>query len=192
MKVLIVYAHPNPQSFNHAILESFISGLQEGGHTHETSDLYADSFDACFKGPDFAQFTGGQMPADVLGEQQKVSQADALVFIYPIWWWGPPAILKGWYDRVLSMGFAYGISEQGQPMGLLKLNKVVHITTTMGKEDSYKGMGVEDAIKTVDRATFTGMCGVQNVEHVFLFSAATDAEARNKQLDTAKSLGKNL
>lgn len=192
MKVLVVYAHPNPQSFNHAIMESFTNGLREAGHTYEISDLYTDGFDPCFKGSDFAQFTGGQMPEDVVKEQQKVSQADALAFIHPIWWWAPPAIVKGWYDRILSLGFAYTIGEQGQLIGLLKHKKVVHITTTAGGEDSYKGMGIEDAVKTIDRAAFTDVCGIQNVEHVFLFSAATDAEARKKHLDLAHSLGKNF
>ncbi|MBN1191817.1 MAG: NAD(P)H-dependent oxidoreductase [Dehalococcoidales bacterium] len=192
MKVLVVYAHPNPQSFNHAVMESFTNGLKEAGHTYEVLDLYAGGFDPCFKGPDFAQFTGGRMPDDVIKEQQRVSQADAMAFIYPIWWWAPPAILKGWYDRVLSMGFAYGMNEQGQLMGLLKHKKVLHITTTMGDEGSYKALGAEDAIKAVDRAAFSGVCGIQNVEHVFLYSAATSAGARESHLNLVNSLGKNF
>ncbi len=192
MKALIVYAHPNPQSFNHAILESFTAGLKEAGHTFEVSDLYAQGFDPRFTGADFAQFTGGQMPADVVKEQQKVAAADALVFIHPVWWWMPPAITKGWYDRVLSVGFAYGISEQGQPVGLLKGKKVLTITTTMGQEASYKGMGVEEAIKATDAATFTAMCGIQDVKHVFLYAAATDADARKGHLEKAKQLGKGF
>lgn len=192
MNVLIVYSHPNPQSFNHAIMESFTSGLKEAGHTFDISDLYTGGFDPCFKAPDFAQFSGGQMPQDVVKEQQKVSRADALVFIYPIWWWAPPAIIKGWYDRVLSLGFAYNIDEKGQPVGLLKHKKVVHITTTMGEEDFYKSMGIEEAIKVIDVANFTGICGVKNVEHVFLYSAATDEEARKGHLELVRRLGKEF
>jgi NAD(P)H dehydrogenase (quinone) len=192
MNVLIVYGHPNPQSLNHAIMESFTNGLKEAGHTFEISDLYPAGFDACFKAPDFAQFTGGQMPQDVVREQQKVSQADALVFIYPIWWWAPPAIIKGWYDRVLSVGFAYDINEQGQPIGLLEHKKVVHITTTMGQEGLYKGMGIEEAIKVIDRANFTIICGIKNVEHVFLYTAATDEEARKRYLELVRRLGKEF
>jgi NAD(P)H dehydrogenase (quinone) len=193
MKVLIVYTHPNPKSFNHAILESFTAGLKEAGHTYEVSDLYAQGFDPCLKGPDFAQFTGGQMPADVVKEQQKVTAADALVFIHPVWWWMPPAMTKGWYDRVLSAGFAYGISEQGQPMGLLKnIQKVLLISTTMGQEDAYKGMRIEEAMKATDAATFTMMCGIPDVEQVLLFAAATDADARQGHLEKARQLGKGF
>jgi NAD(P)H dehydrogenase (quinone) len=192
MNVLIVYGHPNPQSFNHALLEAFTEGLKEAGHTYEVSDLYGGGFDALFKGPDFAQFTGGEMPADVLAEQKKVSGADAMVFIYPVWWFAAPAIVKGWYDRVLSMGFAYGINESGQPVALLKHKKVVIITTTMGGEPMYKGAGIEDAMKVIDGATFTAMCGIKNVQHVFLYAAATDANARKGHLEQVKALGKDF
>jgi NAD(P)H dehydrogenase (quinone) len=192
MKVLIVYAHPNPQSFNHAILESFTRGLEDAGHTFEAVDLYAINFDPCSKLEDFAQFTGGQMPKDVLDQQGKVAQADALTFIYPVWWWSCPAILKGWIDRVLSHGFAYKIDEKGQPEGLLKHKKALLISTTMAMEADYKASGIDDAMKKVDWATFTFLCGIQNVEHVFLYAAATDAEARKKHLEIAHHLGKEF
>lgn len=68
MKVLVVYAHPNPQSFNHAVLESFTKGLKDGEHTFEVVDLHAIKFDPCTKLEDLAQFTGGQMPEDVLDQ----------------------------------------------------------------------------------------------------------------------------
>jgi NAD(P)H dehydrogenase (quinone) len=192
MKVLVVYAHPNPQSFNHAILESFTDGLKKAGHSCEVSDLYAAGFDACFKSPDFAQFSGGKMPADVVREQQKVAGADAMAFIYPVWWWAPPAILKGWYDRVLAAGFAYGEDEQGKPVGLLKHKKVVLITTTLGEEESYQGTGIAEAITTIDRATFTVICGIPNVEHVFLYSVAAGDETRKKYLELVHKLGQDL
>jgi NAD(P)H dehydrogenase (quinone) len=192
MNVLIVYSHPNPQSFNHALLEAFTEGLKEAGHTYEVSDLYVNGFDPLFKNPDFAQFTGGEMPADVKAEQQKVAKADAMAFIYPVWWWAAPAVVKGWYDRVLSMGFAYTMDESGQLVTLLKHKKVVMITTTMGGDPMYQQMGIEDAMKKVDMATFTVMCGIQDVQHVFLYAAATDADARKGHLEQVKNLGKEF
>jgi NAD(P)H dehydrogenase (quinone) len=81
MKVLVVYAHPNPQSFNHAILEAFTKGLKDGGHTFEVVDLHAIKFDPCTKLEDLAQFTGGQMPRDVLEQQEKLAAADGLAAI---------------------------------------------------------------------------------------------------------------
>ena len=126
MQVLVVYAHPNPESFNHAVLDAFTRGLKDGGHTFEVVDLYAIKFDPCTKLEDLAQFTGGQMPKDVLDQQQKVAAADALVFISPVQGWWIPAILKGWIDRVFSYGFAYTGSEKGME-GLLKHKKPIKL-----------------------------------------------------------------
>jgi NAD(P)H dehydrogenase (quinone) len=192
MKVLVVYAHPNPKSFNHAILESFTEGLKEGGHTPEVVDLYGISFNPCLGLEDFAQFSGGQMPKDVLEQQKKVAQADALAFICPVWNWSYPAILKGWIDRVFSFGFAYKIGQTGEPEGLLKHKKVLLISTTMGSGAGYKASGIEDAMKKVDVMTFTFVYGIQKVEHAFLYDAATDAEARKGHLDTVHSLGRKF
>jgi NAD(P)H dehydrogenase (quinone) len=192
MQVLVVYAHPNPQSFNHAIMESFISGLKESRHTYEISDLYAGGFNPVFNSADLSQFTGKEMPGEVLAEQKKVNKAGALVFIYPVWWWAAPAILKGWYDRVLSYGFAYKSGEQGEPVGLLKDKKVLHITTTLGKKEEYRGKGLEEAMKAVDRASFTGVCGIQNVEHLFLYAVESGAETRKEYLNLAYRTGKDF
>ena len=92
MKVLVVYAHPNSQSFNHAILEWFTEGLKEGGHNYEIVDLYGIRFNPCLGLEELAQFSGCQMPKDVLRQQEKVAQADALAFIYPVWNWAYHAI----------------------------------------------------------------------------------------------------
>ncbi|MCW4040334.1 MAG: NAD(P)H-dependent oxidoreductase, partial [Candidatus Bathyarchaeota archaeon] len=78
MKVLVVYAHPNLKSFNHAVLEDFTRGLEVGGHTHEIVDLYAIDFDPRVKLEELAQFNGGHVAQDALDHQQKVASADAL------------------------------------------------------------------------------------------------------------------
>ncbi len=192
MKVLVNYAHPNPNSFNHAVLESFTKGLKESEHTFRVNDLYANNFDPCFKLGDFAQFTGGQLPKIIMDEQEKVSQADALVFIYPIWDWGCPAILKGWQERVFSNGFAYQFSEKGGLVGILKHKKVLIICSTMGPEEFYDKSGIADAIKIIDKATYTGVCGIKNVEHVFLYGTSVSEDARKKYLDDVYRLGKKF
>lgn len=193
MKVLVVYAHPNPNSFNHAILGSFTKGLKNGGHSYEIIDLYAIDFDPCLRLEDYAQFTGGEMPKDVLVQQAKVAQADALAFIYPIWTLGQPAILKGWIDRVFSAGFAYGDDENtGDVKGLLTHKKVLLINTMGGSEELYKSAGVEKAIKIIDETNFRIVYGIQHVEHVFLHSVLTDAEARKRHLELAHRLGKEF
>jgi len=82
MKVLVVYTHPNPKSFNRAILEEFTKGLTDGGHTFEVLDLYAINFNPVIQLEDYAQFMGGKMPDDVLEQQNKITQAEASFTMY--------------------------------------------------------------------------------------------------------------
>lgn len=194
MQVLIVYAHPNPQSFNHAIVEAFSKGLTEAGHTYEVADLYAINFNPCLSGGDFAQLMEGKTPDDIRVQQEKISQADALVFIHPIWWTAPPAILKGWVDRVLSMGFAYILDEKdGHPIGLLKNQKVLIINTAGGTEEEAKTFGSTDALKKVEGELRFPLCGITNIEHVIFYNVIMADEATLKgYLEEAENLGKNF
>lgn len=123
MNVLIVYAHPEPSSFTAALKDAGYQALTEAGHAVEVSDLYAEGFNPvpgrhdfttkadaeCFhyqNEQSYASKHGGFAP-DLLREQARVAKADLIVFLFPIWWGGMPAILKGWFDRVLAYGFAY-------------------------------------------------------------------------------------
>lgn len=194
MRVLIVYAHPNPQSLNHAIVEAFTKGLAEAGHTWEVADLYALKFNPCLSGEDLAQLMEGKAPGDIHAQQEKISQADALVFVHPIWWTAPPAILKGWVDRVLSMGFAYILDEKdGHPIGLLKNQKVLIINTAGGTEEEAKMFGSTDALKKIEGDLRFKFCGINDVEHVIFYNVIMADEATLKgYLEEAESLGKNF
>jgi NAD(P)H dehydrogenase (quinone) len=123
MNVLLVYAHPEPTSFTSALKETAREALTAAGHGVEVSDLYAEGFNPVAGRHDFtgvfdanrfhyqneqghAHATGTFAP-DLAREQQRVLKADLIVWLYPIWWGGVPAILKGWFDRVMAFGFAY-------------------------------------------------------------------------------------
>lgn len=193
MKVLVVYAHPKPESFNHAVLESFTKGLKDGGHTFEVSDLYAIKFNPALGLEDFAQFAGEPMPRDVLDQQAMVARADGLAFIFPVWWYSCPAILKGWIDRVLYRGFAYQFTETGVIEGLLKKAKALIINTTGGPEPKYKASGMGDTIKKAFHEIFARDCGIANLEHVFLyFVQEAGDETRKKYLERVYNLGKEF
>jgi NAD(P)H dehydrogenase (quinone) len=194
MKVLVVYAHPNPQSFNHAILESFTKGLVEAGHTYEVVDLYAIKFNPCLSGEDFVVFMQGKVPDDVRAQQEKVSQADGLVFIHPVWWSGQPAILKGWVDRVFSMGFAYMHDEKtGQVNGLLKNQKALIINTSGANEAEAKTSGMADVLKKIEDDLMLKFTGIDNVQHVLFYNVImTDDATRKGYLGKARDLGKTF
>lgn len=192
MKALIVYAHPNPESFNHAVLEEFTKGLKDGGHSVEIVDLYRIGFDPRIKSEDLAQFRGAKTPDDVLEQQEKVKEADALVFISPIIWGSLPGMLKGWMDRVFSAGFAYRAPQKGEkgPQGLLTHKKALIINTLVFPEPFLKNLGLETAIKTTFDEYILKTVGVQNVEHVFLYSVSlVSDEIRKGYLGKVYQLG---
>ncbi len=191
MKVLVVIAHPNPESFNHAILDSFTKGLQEGGHTFDVLDLYIEKFDPCFGMADFAPYTGGELSADVVAQQERIKNADAIAFIYPIWWYSYPAILKGWFDRVFTLGFAFDFGEQGL-VGLLTDKKVLMINTTMGPEESYTGSGIGDAMKKLPSTDFQLVCGVPELEFITFYAVQESDELRKGYLEKAFRLGREF
>jgi NAD(P)H dehydrogenase (quinone) len=124
MNVLIVFAHPEPKSFNGALKDFAVATLGEAGHEVVVSDLYGMAFEARVGRHDFleardpnflkiqaeeshAAKTDGFGP-DIKAEMDKLDACDALIFQFPIYWFGLPAVLKGWVDRVFALGYAYG------------------------------------------------------------------------------------
>lgn len=193
MKVYVIYAHPNPKSFNHAILESFTKGLAEAGHSFEISDLYADNFKADLDVEDLEQIFAGKIPEDIKFYQDKILASDAMVFIYPVWWQGCPALLKGWIDRVFSQRFAYGFGESGLMVPLLKHHKALVINTGGGTREHFQDSGFEAAICKVMDDGVLGLCGIQNVEHVIFYNVIrADDNTRKGYLEQAYSLGRQF
>jgi NAD(P)H dehydrogenase (quinone) len=123
VNVLIVYAHPEPSSFTAAMKDAARTVLEAAGHRVQVSDLYGECFNPVAGRHDFrtvadpARFhyqteqahasRHGGYAEDLVREQERVAAADLLLFVFPLWWGGMPAILKGWFDRVLAYGFAY-------------------------------------------------------------------------------------
>ncbi len=117
MHVYVVFAHPSPRSFSRSVLAAFTRGLAEAGHTCDVADLYAMAFRSELDDAEYLRETSGDpdlpVPADVAAEQARIDRADGLVFIFPLWWSDCPAKLKGWFDRVLTCGYAYLYDDQG-------------------------------------------------------------------------------
>ena len=189
MKVLVVYAHPYSKSFNHAVLEEFTQGLQSKGHAVEILDLYARGFNPLLTAGDLASLQGGEVPADIKAEQARVSGAEGLAFIYPLWWSSMPAILKGWIDRVLSLGFAYAFGQEG-PIGLLKHRKALLITTCGADQAHMEQSGIQKAIQmTTDMGIFA-FTGIPEIRHEFFYNVIqTDPGTREQYLKRAFALG---
>lgn len=107
MHVLTVLDHPNPASFSAEVSRQFVLGAEAAGHTVELADLHAEGFDPRWSIEDIEGDNGANAPTDILKEQARIERADAICLIFPLYWWGMPAMSKGWIDRVWSWGWAY-------------------------------------------------------------------------------------
>ena len=189
MKVLIVFTHPNPNSFNHALLESISEGLKQAGHEVKIKDLYQEKFDPILKAEDLAQLQQGITPEKIAKEQDQLLWADSLIFIYPLWWFDRPAMLKGWFDIVLTNGLAFEYSSEGVK-GLLKHRKALVIITAGGSEQYFKD---NDALQLIHRPVTDGtlsFCGIKDVSHEIYYDIASLSDAqRHNILSQAKQFG---
>jgi NAD(P)H dehydrogenase (quinone) len=169
MKHLIVYAHPHPESFNHAILETTVKALRKKGHDIVVRDLYAIDFQPVLKPEDTESMKAGQTPKDIQKEQEFITEADVITFIYPIWWTGLPAILKGYVDRVFAYGYAYAVGEK-DIIKLLKGKKGFIINTHGTPNDVYDEIGMTAGLKVTSDIGIFDFTGIEPVDHLLLGS----------------------
>lgn len=182
MDYLIVCAHPNPKSFNMAIRQEIEKILTQKKKTFAARDLYQMKFNPVLAGDDFMAFKEGKTPKDIETEQKYIREADKIIFIYPIWWFGMPAALKGYIDRVFSYGFAYEFGPSGLK-GLLGGKKVMIVNTTGGANEDYDKAGFNKALQTTVNLGVFGLCAMEVILHKFFYAVpqVTD-EARKKML----------
>jgi NAD(P)H dehydrogenase (quinone) len=132
MNVLVVYCHPCEDSFNSAVLKVTLEALAEHGHDFRVSDLYQEGFDPVMRAPHWHKYHDLEQNIEPVSEQvEHLKWAEAVVFIYPTWWYGLPAMLKGWLERVLVPGFAFEIptAERGAVPKLKHITRVIVLTT---------------------------------------------------------------
>lgn len=164
MHALLVYAHPEPTSFTAALKEAAYDAIIGAGHTAEISDLYAEGFNPVAGRHDFLTVCDpqrfhyqteqgyaherGAFAADVAREQARFLKADLVIWLYPIWWGGVPAILKGWFERVLAYGFAYSDGRR-YDSGFFQDKSGLLCLTTGGTEARFSATGVYGTIEQV-------------------------------------------
>ncbi|MNZ66093.1 Glutathione-regulated potassium-efflux system ancillary protein KefF [compost metagenome] len=182
MNHLIVYAHPHEGSFNNAILDTAVNALKSKGHEVSVRDLNKLGFNPVLSPADTAALREGNAPADIATEQEYLKKADVITFIYPIWWTGLPAILKGYVDRTFSYGFAYQYNAQGGVDKLFTGKKGVIINTHGTPGEIYDSIGMSNSLKQTSDGGIFEFCGIEVLEH-FLFggvtTVATDEDRKN-------------
>ncbi|WP_047048923.1 NAD(P)H-dependent oxidoreductase [Vibrio mexicanus] len=202
MNVLVVYWHPEPKSFNGAMFRRGIEALEAAGHSVKTSDLHAMNFDPVSGRKNFesannddffkqqleemhaAQIDG--FSSDIEEEIQKLEWCDLMIFQFPLWWFGLPATIKGWVDRVFAMGRVYG-GGRFYENGVFKGKKSMVSVTMGGPEETYDKGGwngdLDAILRPIHRGIFefTGF-SVLEPQKVFGPARMTDEE-RTKALE---------
>ena len=129
MNILIVYAHPSKKSYTFQVLEKLKSQILRQNWNLEISDLYAMNFQSDMSEEEYEREgfakTGLPISQDVLAEHDKIEKADCIIFLYPVWWSDCPAKLKGWFDRVYAVGYAYGQNETSKKMKSIPYGLVI-------------------------------------------------------------------
>ncbi|PAK41271.1 NAD(P)H-dependent oxidoreductase [Peribacillus simplex] len=169
MKHLVVYAHPYADSLNHSIMETTVNELKKNGHEVVVRDLYALDFQPVLKPEDTAAMKAGKTPDDIKTEQEFIAEADVITFIYPIWWTGLPAILKGYVDRVFAFGFAYSAGPEGV-IKLLEGKKGFIINTHGTPNEVYDEIGMTAGLKVTSDIGIWDFTGIEPVGHLLFGS----------------------
>ena len=201
MNVLYIYAHQEPASFNAALKAVAVETLENAGHNVKVSDLYGMHFKPVLDASDFMQRkkpdklalfpeqinatkTGTFVP-DIMEEMDKVKWADLLIFQFPIYFTGMPAIMKGWLDRIFTAGFAFDPITQGvYENGLLKGKKVMMTITTGADENTYSEGGahgdIQTLLKYITHCIFEYV-GLEALPSYIMFSVNSQSQEKGQQ-----------
>ncbi len=182
MIISVILAHPDSKSFNHAIAHTAAKAIIANGHSVFYHDLYQEKLDPLLNSKEIAQ--NSTLPVAIKKHCDEIAAADGIIIVHPNWWGQPPAILKGWVDRVLRPGVAYefleGDSGEGVPKGLLKA-KAALVYNTSNTETCRERNVFGDPLETIWKNCIFGLSGVTNF-HRRMFSVvvtSTNAERKN-------------
>lgn len=157
MRVLVVYCHPNPASLVAAAHHRVRAGLDAAGHEVRTTDLYADGFEPELSAAERRDHRNPGVPPELDPYADDLRWAEALVLVYPTWWSGQPAMLKGWMDRVLACGVAFDVSGGRLRPRLTQIRRIA-VVTTHGSSKWVNALEGESGKRTAFRA-LRAVCG---------------------------------
>ena len=189
MNILIIIGHPDNNSFNHSIAEIAKNRLIENGHHVFFHDLYKEKFDPII----YAEEIPKNAAIDKIIKKHcwELTNSDGIIIIHPNWWGQPPAILKGWIDRVIRAGVAYefldGDNGEGVPVGLLKAHTGIVFNTSNTSEERENRI-FKDPLETIWKNCILDFCGVNNfyrkMFRIMVNSSIAQREAWLKEVQT--------
>jgi NAD(P)H dehydrogenase (quinone) len=182
MKISVILAHPDHSSFNNAIGQTVVKQLENNGHSVFFHDLYEENFDPIIGGKEISKDV--PLPQLIREHCREITEADGIVIVHPNWWGQPPAILKGWIDRVIRRGIAYefleGDSGEGTPKGLLKAKAAI-VFNTSNTEPEREMNVFGDPLETIWKNCVFGLCGVRLFYRRVFSVIITSSEVQRKQ-----------
>lgn len=176
MHVLTVLDHPDPQSFSAAAAQHFMNGAQDAGHTTELADLHTEGFDPRWTMDD----VNGSAQADILAEQARIERADAICLVFPLFWWGMPAMTKGWVDRVWTWGWAYDQLDDRE-LSMQKNRTGVLLVPAGARSDEMEQEGYTAALETAWTQGTFGYFGI-SPRRIQLLCGSTGSADRRENL----------
>ncbi|MCY7455849.1 NAD(P)H-dependent oxidoreductase [Bacillus altitudinis] len=190
----IVYAHPWDGSYNHAILTSITEKLETKKEPFQVIDLYKDGFNPVFTAEELKHFHKGETPYSLVKDyQEKLKQSTELVFIFPVWWWDLPAMLKGFIDKVMLSGFAF-IEDQntGTLKGLLTNIKKTTVISTSTTDKEYIEFEAGNAIQSVFIDRTLADLGIKNESTKWIHFSRVNLTTDEKRKQFLKEISQNI
>lgn len=193
MKILIITAHPRTDSLTANMTKAFTEGLNKSDHDYEIADLYAEKFNPLIFSEDEPDWDNSNKvySRKVTEEMERIEAHDALVFIFPVWWYSLPALMKGYIDRVWNYGFAYGPRK-------LPVEKIRWIALAGFTEEKFKKRDYDRMMEHYLNVGLAGYCGVKDSKVYFMYNSIGEFEENVKEkkekhfkglLDKALQLG---
>lgn len=165
MKHALIVGHPNEKSFTLSVARVYAEAVGELGHTVVLRDLYRLGFDPTLRDEEIPRPSGFAAGADIEAERALIGDADVFVFVYPLWFYAPPAILLGYMQRVFGMGFGYGPIRGGGNAPLLRPKSMLSFSSSGAPAEWVRSEGAWASIRAVFDQHFADVCGLTVLDH---------------------------
>ena len=190
MQISVILAHPYDESFNHAIAKTVVDTLKENNHTVYFHDLYKENFDPVMTAKELV--SDHSEDKQVIEHYEEIKSVDGIIIIHPNWWGQPPAILKGWIDRVFRQGIVYDFAKNDKGEGyLVKLVKAQTglVFNTANTPEQVENTVFGDPLENLWKACVFGFCGIQTFDRkLFRVVVSSTEQERKEWLNDAAKL----
>lgn len=166
MKHAVIISHPRGRAFTRLMAQTYVDAVEARGHEVVVRDLYGMEFDPCLHADELPGASGSSPQTDVVVERSVLKDVDVFALFYPIWFGSPPAMMKGYIERVFGVGFGYGTLKSGGMQPLLTGRKLISFTSTGSENVWLVNSGSWEAVRKVFNERLTAACGLESVEHV--------------------------